>query len=570
VVVVWIAFIAFVLLLLALDLGVFHRRAHVVSVREALAWSVVWIATALAFAVFVYFGYEHHWLGLGLRPDPVDRSAQFADGRLNDGRAAVLKYLTGYIVEKSLSVDNVFVIAMLFSYFAVPRIYQHRVLFWGILGALAMRGVMIAIGAHLVEAFSWVLYVFGVILILTAVKMMVMTTEQSDPGRNVVVRLIRRWFPVTDRFHSEHFVVRAGGAASLKPATPEADTAVADPAVQRARPGTLMLTPLAVALVMVETTDLVFAIDSIPAIFAITADPFLVFTSNVFAILGLRSLYFALAGALHTFRYLKHALAVVLMMVGVKMLAHAPLERALGSNFNLYLLAAVLLILALGVLASLVGSRAEWGERIRRFRRRAGHGLAALAISENLVATIERAAIVQRRLWRRRARKDSQSPRVVRDNSTSAATFPLARDLMRSVPACPSDTTVERVARLMAEHECGQIPVVDTDRHPVGVLTDYDIVCRVVALGRDPAAATAATCMTQPAVAVSGDAPFVDIVFTMETHQVTRVTVVDHRGRFAGVVDRDDLSSAPGERDAAPLRSARTREARRGHVDLDR
>jgi tellurite resistance protein TerC len=188
VVVVWIAFIAFVLLLLALDLGVFHRRAHVVSVREALAWSVVWIATALAFAVFVYFGYEHHWLGLGLRPDPVDRSAQFADGRLNDGRAAVLKYLTGYIVEKSLSVDNVFVIAMLFSYFAVPRIYQHRVLFWGILGALAMRGVMIAIGAHLVEAFSWVLYVFGVILILTAVKMMVMTTEQSDPGRKAPLR----------------------------------------------------------------------------------------------------------------------------------------------------------------------------------------------------------------------------------------------------------------------------------------------------------------------------------------------------------------------------------------------
>jgi tellurite resistance protein TerC len=359
VVVVWIAFLAFVLLLLALDLGVFHRRAHVVCVREALAWSVVWVATALAFSVVVYFGYEYHWLGLGLQPDPVDRTALFPDGRLNDGRDAVLKFLTGYIVEKSLSADNVFVIAMLFHYFAVPRIYQHRVLFWGILGALAMRGVMIAVGAQLVATFSWVLYVFGALLILTAVKMMVMTTEHCNPGRNVVVRLIRRWFPVTERFHGEHFFVRAGSPASMQAATPAADAAITDRAMEKARPGTLMLTPLAVALVMVETTDLVFAIDSIPAIFAITADPFLVFTSNVFAILGLRSLYFALAGALHTFRYLKHALAVVLVTVGVKMLAHSALEQVLGENFNLYLLAAVLAILAVGVLASVLSSRAD-------------------------------------------------------------------------------------------------------------------------------------------------------------------------------------------------------------------
>ena len=329
---VWIVFLLFVLFLLSLDLGVFHRRPHVVSVREALAWSVVWVVMALAFAAFVYFGYEYHWLGLGLHPDPVARSAAFPEGHVNDGRSALLKFLTGYVVEKSLSVDNVFVIAMLFGYFGVPRLYQHRVLFWGILGALAMRGVMIAVGARLVAEFSWVLYVFGVLLILTAAKMVLMKTDEADPGQTAVIRLIRRFFPVSDRFHGEQFLVRS-------------DT------------GQLMLTPLALALVMIESTDLLFAVDSIPAIFAITADPFLVFTSNVFAILGLRSLYFALAGALHAFKYLKHALAVVLVTVGGKMLAHSWLEELLGPNFNLYLLATVLLILATGVLASIVAMR---------------------------------------------------------------------------------------------------------------------------------------------------------------------------------------------------------------------
>jgi tellurite resistance protein TerC len=358
VVLIWVAFLLFILVLLALDLGVFHRRAHIVSVREALGWSVVWIATALAFAVFVYFGYEHQWLGLGLELDPVERSPAFPDGRANDGRSAVLKFLTGYVVEKSLSVDNVFVIAMLFGYFGVPRLYQHRVLFWGILGALAMRGAMIAIGARLVAEFSWVLYVFGAVLIVTAAKMVLLKTDETDPSQTVVIRIMRRFFPVTDRFHGEHFFVRAGSAAAQEPQTPGADI-TADPAIRRARPGTLMLTPLALALVMVETTDLVFAVDSIPAIFAITADPFLVFTSNVFAILGLRSLYFALAGALHAFKYLKHALAVVLVTVGIKMLAHSWLEEALGANFNLYLLATVLLILAAGVLASIAALKWE-------------------------------------------------------------------------------------------------------------------------------------------------------------------------------------------------------------------
>jgi tellurite resistance protein TerC len=335
-VVVWIAFLVFIFVLLALDLGVFHRKAHVVSVREALTWTCVWVVLALAFSGFVYLAYEHRWLGLGMTLDPVDRSAAFPDGRINDGWSAFLKFITGYVVEESLSVDNVFVIAMLFQYFAVPRQYQHRVLFWGIIGAVAMRGLMIAIGAQLVAQFSWVLYIFGGILILTAIKMAFFTSEDMDPAQNFIIRNVRRRFPVTDRFHGEHFFIRAQG--------PEGG-----PYSRR-----WMLTPLALALVMVETTDLIFAVDSIPAIFAITADPFLVFTSNVFAILGLRSLYFALAGALHALRYMKHALAAVLLVVGVKMLAHEPIKDALGENFNLYLLGVVLTILGIGVVASLL------------------------------------------------------------------------------------------------------------------------------------------------------------------------------------------------------------------------
>ena len=340
--VVWIAFLVFIFFLLALDLGVFHRKAHVVSVREALTWTCVWVVLALAFSGFVYLAYEHRWLGLGMTPDPVDRSAAFPDGRINDGWSAFLKFITGYVVEESLSVDNVFVIAMLFQYFAVPRVYQHRVLFWGIIGAVVMRGLMIAIGAQLVAQFSWVLYIFGGILILTAIKMAFFTSDEVDPAQNFIIRRVRKIFPVSDRYHGEHFFV------PLPP--PDAR----GPASERRVMRRWMLTPLALALIMVETTDLIFAVDSIPAIFAITADPFLVFTSNVFAILGLRSLYFALAGALHALRYMKHALAAVLLVVGVKMLAHEPIKDALGENFNLYLLGVVLTILGIGVVASLL------------------------------------------------------------------------------------------------------------------------------------------------------------------------------------------------------------------------
>jgi tellurite resistance protein TerC len=343
VVFVWVAFVAFILALLALDLGVFHRKAHAVSPREGLAWSAVWLTLALTFSLFVYGAYEYRWFGLGLTPDAVDRSADMPDGIVNDGASAVLKYLTGYVVEQSLSIDNMFVIAVLFRSFAVPVAYQPRVLFWGIIGALAMRGLMIGVGAVLVTKFAWVFYIFGAFLIATAVKMLFLdSNEQPDPGNNVVVRVTRRFVPVTKRFYGQRFIIR--------------------------RAGTVLLTPLALALIMIETTDLLFAVDSIPAIFAITADPFLVFASNAFAILGLRSLYFVLAGALTKFRYLQISLALVLALIGVKMMLHTWLKDMLGEYFSLYVLAAVLVILAAGVIASLAvrGNEADEGHGLTR------------------------------------------------------------------------------------------------------------------------------------------------------------------------------------------------------------
>ena len=325
---VWLAFLALIGLLLALDLGVFHRKAHAVSAKEGLGWSIVWMTLSVIFAGFVWMAYEHQWLGLGLQPDPIERSAAAPFGVPNDGGTALLKYLTGYVVELSLSVDNMFVIAMLFRMFAVPAAYQHRVLFWGILGALAMRGVMIAAGAALVANFAWVLKIFGIFLVYTAVKMFFVEVEEQDPRHNPLVKLARRYFPVTKRYHGQHFLLRRGDR--------------------------YFLTPLAIALIMVETTDLLFAVDSIPAIFAITADPFLVFASNAFAILGLRSLYFVLANALTTMKYLKVSLALVLALVGIKMIAHTWLKPIFGDHFHLYVLGMVVLILAAGTAASLL------------------------------------------------------------------------------------------------------------------------------------------------------------------------------------------------------------------------
>lgn len=348
---VWIGFIVFVLLMLALDLGVFNRKSHVIGVREALGWSAMWISMGLSFSVFVYFAYSGQWFGLGTVVDAVD-------GLTNSGAIATEKYLTGYVVEKSLSVDNIFVIAMIFSSFAVPPIYQHRVLFWGIIGALVLRGTMIGIGAKLIAEFHWILYIFAAFLIFTAVKLLFFNSQDTDPNENIVIRLIRRFFPVTSRYHGKHFFVRAGSPESYESEFPGAPS-IPDEAVDKAQHGTLLLTPLALALVMVETTDLIFAVDSIPAIFAITADPFLVFTSNVFAILGLRSLYFALAGMIEKFRYLKVSLALILLVVGVKMLLAESLKLALGEHFNLYLLTVIISILAAGVFASLIADRRD-------------------------------------------------------------------------------------------------------------------------------------------------------------------------------------------------------------------
>ena len=318
---IWVGFVSLIMLLLALDLGVFHRKSHVISMREALSWSALWATLAVCFTAFVYFGYERHWLGLGLTPDAVD-------GVVNDGRLAAVKYLTGYIIELSLSMDNVFVIALIFAFFKVPSQYQHRLLFWGIIGAQVMRGLMIGAGAVLIARFHWILYVFGAFLVLTGIKMLWTDDEAKELHENWVIKLARRMMPVTHEYHGMHFTHR--------------DAA-----------GVLMLTPMALALIMVETTDVLFAVDSIPAIFAITSDPFLVFTSNVFAILGLRSLYFALAGLIARFRYLEPALAMVLMLVGIKMLAADFVKDILGPNANLMLLAVVFVILAGGVIVSL-------------------------------------------------------------------------------------------------------------------------------------------------------------------------------------------------------------------------
>ena len=308
----WAGFIALILLLLALDLGVLNKRAHVVSIREALKWTGLWVSVALLFNALVYLIYQHHWMGMGTHPHQEQT-----------GKDAALKFLTGYIVEESLSLDNVFVIALIFSYFRIPPQYQHRVLFWGILGAQIMRGVMIGAGTALIHRFDWVIYVFGAFLIFTAVKLMYTKQEDIHPERNWVVQLARRFYPVSSELDAKKFFTRVDGKRAV--------------------------TPLFIVLILVESTDVMFAVDSIPAIFAITQDPFIVYTSNIFAILGLRSLYFALAGSLDKFRYLRTSLVFVLGFVGVKMLLshHKPIPIGVS-------LGVILGILVTGAIASIV------------------------------------------------------------------------------------------------------------------------------------------------------------------------------------------------------------------------
>jgi tellurite resistance protein TerC len=312
----YVIFIGIVLGFLALDLGVFHRDAHEVTIKEATIWSVIWLTCGVAFSALVYFSYNNHWLGLGV-DTPMYTDKGIEPG-LVDGATAAKQYLTGYIVEKSLAMDNIFVIAIIFTYFAIPNKYQHRVLFWGIIGALVMRGAMIAVAGALVSKYMWVLIIFGLFLLVTAAKMALVEGD-NDPGKNPIVKLVRKFFPVTTFFDGQKFFTKR----TLAP-TYSIDAATGKQVQDAPPPGTLSLkwaiTPLFLALIMVEITDLVFAVDSIPAIFAITPDPFIVFTSNIFAILGLRSLYFCLAALIAKFRFLKPALILILAFVGVKLL----------------------------------------------------------------------------------------------------------------------------------------------------------------------------------------------------------------------------------------------------------
>jgi tellurite resistance protein TerC len=322
-------FLAIVVGFLALDLGVFHREAKEISIKEAASWSVVWVTMGLLFAVVVYFGYEKHWLGLGLNTpmynpaSSTDPTAPLIIRGTVEGAAAAEQYLTGYVLEKSLAMDNIFVIALIFGFFAIPRKYQHRVLFWGILGALVMRGVMILVGGALIMQYQWILILFGLILLATVAKMLIIK-EESDPSQNVIVRLVRKFYPVTNVFHGQKFWVRVP-QSELAETGRDPDGKVKDigSAVATSTDGSklvLAMTPLFLALIMVEITDLVFAVDSIPAIFAITPDPFIVFTSNIFAILGLRALYFCLAALIAKFRFLKPALIIILFFVAIKLL----------------------------------------------------------------------------------------------------------------------------------------------------------------------------------------------------------------------------------------------------------
>jgi len=319
----YVAFVGLVIFFLALDLGVFHREAHEVGMKEAIAWSAIWLTCGVAFSGLVYLAYEHHWLGLGLETamystkEAIKAGAPLIVTGEVQGLEAAKQYLVGYVVEKSLAMDNIFVIALIFTFFAVPPKYQHRVLFWGIVGALVMRGGMIFLGAGLIVKYQWILIVFGGFLILTALKM-ALIKGNNDVSKNIAVRLCRKFFRVTAFYDGQKFFTKR----TLTPTYSSnlAGKDVMDPAPAGSLSAAWAITPLFLALILVEITDLVFAVDSIPAIFAITPDPFIVFTSNIFAILGLRALYFCLAALIQKFRFLKPALILILAFVGVKLL----------------------------------------------------------------------------------------------------------------------------------------------------------------------------------------------------------------------------------------------------------
>jgi len=308
---VWTVFIAFVILLMAIDLGIFNKKAHIPSAKESFYITLGWVILALLFNGFVYFAYENNWLELGkYEHEPMN------------GKAAALKFFTGYLLELSLSIDNLFVIALVFVQFRVPKKYQHRILFWGILGVLVFRGILIAAGVALVHQFIWLFYIFGALLLYSAWKMLRhFHEEEPDVNKRTVVRIIRKFYPVSSSYDHGHFF-----------------TTLED--------GRRAVTPMFVALMVVETTDVLFAFDSVPAVFSITTDPFLVFSSNIFAILGLRSLYFLLANVLDRFEYLRYSLIAILFFIGVKLMlipsgSHIPIGVSLGVIGGLLLIGVV-------------------------------------------------------------------------------------------------------------------------------------------------------------------------------------------------------------------------------------
>jgi TerC family integral membrane protein len=313
---VWLCFFAIFIGVLALDLGVLHRESRTMHVRQALGWTLVWIIVALSFSALVYGVYEHHWFGW--RGGSEDAP---------NGSEAAIQFITGYLLEWSLSVDNIFVIAIIFTYMKIPAQFQYRVLFWGIVGAILLRGAMIAMGAALIHAFDWMFYVFGAILLYSAWRMLG-HEDQFNPDKSMLVRLARRVYPVHDQLDGERFFTVVNGARAA--------------------------TPLFVTLLLVDFADVVFAVDSIPAIFAVTQEPFIVFTSNAFAILGLRSLYFAIAELMMMFKYIKFSLIFILGFVGIKMMLHHHLEIPHSISLGV-----IVGFLAIGILASLWSTRRE-------------------------------------------------------------------------------------------------------------------------------------------------------------------------------------------------------------------
>ncbi len=521
---VWLAFIGAVLVLLLLDLGVLNRNVQEISAGKSLKLSALYIALGLAWAVAVYYIYRTYGDVGAIDP-------QIAGAATPEERAwiAVMLYVTGYLVEKTLAMDNVFVISMIFAYFAVPAAYQHRVLFWGILGVLVLRAIMIGLGAALVMQFSWVMYFFAVVLIATGIKMLVMADKQTEIGDNPVLRFLKARLRVTETLHGNAFTVRQ----------PDAKTGR----------NVLWVTPLFLCLVLVEIADLIFAIDSVPAIFAITPDPFIVYTSNIFAILGLRALYFALAAMVHRFHYLKYALSLVLVFIGAKI-----------------------------VLGDLV-----WGGKVP----------AALSLGVTLVLL---AGGVLFSLWKTRGSAPAApAPAVAGLGSAGLA---VAEAMSRNLRALLPGASVSEALDLMAESGAGALPVLDAAGRLIGVVTEADLLRRADfgtarevpawrrlvtddrTLAREVARAhgrRVEEVMTPAPVAVQASASVADATVLLFERGFKRLPVLDGE-RFVGMLGRGDALRAlaragreMAERevpDKEILASLQRRIARAGFVSL--